>query len=83
VSRPPCLACARNPAHQIDNEDGTILSFCAEHWALVLERLLALGPRFQTLIDGGCSKEIAIARLAAEIDREFREGGTVAAGEIL
>lgn len=80
-AKPQCLACLRNPAHQVDNEDGTITLFCEEHWGRVLDRLLELGPRYKALVDRGVDKQIAVARLSAEIQREYAAGGDIAAGE--
>lgn len=67
MSRPECLGCLRNPAHQILDEGVVIAEFCEQHYAELEATLERAGKRLRKLIASGMHYKFAERVLVNEM----------------
>jgi len=54
-----CLACLRDPAHQLLDDGELLAEFCERHWAEFEERLSEVGADYRAKVRGGMHPRMA------------------------
>jgi hypothetical protein len=67
-----CLACLRNPDHELQDEGETIAAFCETHWQEFEARLSEVGADYRAMIRGGMHPKMAERALVVWMHADSR-----------